>query len=227
MYYSTIIIILGQALIENDQLRCSLISRIVTGMNMIQYCSSEPLIILTGGKTGISKVSEASAMLEFIRKTYKNYNSNIILEENSKNTIENAINCDMLLNQRYDITENLDIQVVSNDFHIPRTKCIFDKILCHSKNEFRKIQYIKADSYLDKSVYRNKIQRPPDINLWSFRERLDIEKIAISKLKHDFSKYGINGPDDSQINEAFKAIQNLFNNNEGKNEDNNDEENKK
>jgi len=137
--------------------------------------------------------------------------ASIILESTSQNTIENALNCyHVIMND--ESLKPTKCSVVTSDFHIPRTRCIFNSIFSSSSSSANlrttSMCYIPSDSYLEKSLYRPLSLRPKDIDLWSLLERLDIELLAIDKLPDDMKRYGFTISNESIIS-ARKEIQAL------------------
>ena len=206
------IIVLGQSLLQNDVMRISLVSRIDTAMKIYNNLTQLlPIpncrIILSGGVTGSSNSSEAKVMKNYICKhnLFHNsveHNTTILLEEQSLNTIENAIHChDIIKCICFPFQSNASppsvsssvtpvVIIVSNDFHIPRVKCIF-KAVFESQSNY-KLLFQSSPSYLNKRIYRSDTKlRPRDIEEWSFLERLEIESKAINNLHNQFKQYDL------------------------------------
>ena len=191
-----VIIVLGQLLHRDNSLRDSLIHRLQGGLKLCQSTLNS-VLILSGGITSNNTLSEADAMNKWIdinSLPYKSYlNMEIILEKESKNTIENALNCKALLchNQTSNIQSVQSLTIVTSEFHIPRTQCIFNHIFNEINPKITcKLTYQPTDSLLNRIIYRPiRADRPIDINEWSLKERLEIEHNAILNIPKDMAKY--------------------------------------
>ena len=85
-------------------------------------------VILSGGFFSKKDISEAKFLARIIRKAGVP-DKDIILEEKSEDTIENAQNCLEIMNVRkFD-----SAVVVTSNFHLARVKYIFGKIFDNSK----------------------------------------------------------------------------------------------
>jgi uncharacterized SAM-binding protein YcdF (DUF218 family) len=106
-------------------------------------------IIFSGGKTGGENFpSEAAAMRAFMKKAFPEIpDSDIFLEENSKNTQENA-------EELKKITESFNqknIAILTVDFHTKRSKEIFER-------ENMKFETLSSENILlDRSEHYKKL----------------------------------------------------------------------
>ncbi len=131
----TAIIVLGQRLSDDGSLRQSCCSRIDKGIDLFVQ-NPNSVLILSGGNTNVAcDESEAKSMLKYIKRKYNKSlkYSNIILEEDSSNTIENCLNCKRIMNERKIFPRK--INVISNDYHIFRVQCIFQAIMLNSNSK--------------------------------------------------------------------------------------------
>lgn len=128
MRVKSAVICLGQLLCRNStsRLPSTLVSRIEKSVNIVESVNSS-LLILTGGDVAAVGITESKAMLDYIKEHYPNIANStaIICEEKSRNTVENALFCNEILDQ-HDINE---VTVVTNDFHAPRARLVFRAIL--------------------------------------------------------------------------------------------------
>lgn len=86
----------------------------------------EMTVVVTGGKGDDEHASEAQVMFDYL-VTHGIPEEQILLEDQSRNTVENMIFTNLLLaEQGYDVTE--EILVVSNGFHLARTRMLFERI---------------------------------------------------------------------------------------------------
>ncbi len=132
--FDNAIIVLGQRLNDDGSLRQSCCSRIDKGIDLLLQNPSSVLILSGGNTNGACEESEAKCMLKYIKRKYNNKSikySNIILEEESSNTIENCLNCQKIMKERNIIPKS--IKVITSDYHVYRTKCIFQAIM-HKNN---------------------------------------------------------------------------------------------
>lgn len=208
-----VIVVLGQALLQGNVPQLSLISRVLTALSLLRYKNVEEkyTLLLSGGTPthSSSTISEAAIMKNLVLSSYKEKDpfDSIILEYKSTNTIENAINCRSII---YDDPGCIPskVSVVTSDFHIPRTRCIFNNIF---ESLGSNMCYVSSDSYLDKCMYRSSSLRPKSIDMWSLPERLDVELLAIEKLPIDMKRYGFTVTDESlkQVREELQAMRKI------------------
>ena len=145
------IIVLGNKLLPNGDLSQILINRLDKTYELYKTGKYD-YIIVSGGKVGDSKYTEAYQMKRYLSELKIPVNK-IIKEEISRNTIENAKECLKIIN-------NLDVQkitVITSDFHLDRVKYIF-------KDFFENIiiEYVQSDNgfdenFLQKSILNEKI----------------------------------------------------------------------
>eukprot|EP01038_Epipyxis_sp_PR26KG_P005855 gene5855-8078_t len=191
---SSAIICLGQMLYKNITMPLSLQARVDQAISVYSKISNETAsdlggeitLIMTGGDVCSAGISESECMKEYILSSTSIYASQILTECHSRNTIENAFNC-------AEIVKNLKCEtifLITNDFHMPRAKLIFDCVFNDTVDE---IVAVSADSLCDKStrVIRAIEDRPIDMNMWSYVEKLEVEYNAISNIKDRLHKYGI------------------------------------
>lgn len=188
-----VIIVLGQALLQGSIPQVSLLSRVLMALSLIRQSTGGcQTLLLSGGVNAAfptSMISEAQVMEKLVHSYYgeKSIESNMMLESKSQNTIENAINCYEFVHSKPHSVSKCSI--VTSEFHIPRTRCIFDTVFSTMTD---RMHYVPSDSYLNKTQYRAELSlRPKNIDLWSLPERLDIELLAIDKLPEDMKKYGL------------------------------------
>lgn len=106
------IIVLGSRLKNND-VTSTLRHRLETAAF---YWKSHPdvVIMVTGGRTGASRISEARAMKEYLMSKHQIPSGCIIEEDESQTTIENFINC------RKIIPEDAVVAIVTTYYHMYR-----------------------------------------------------------------------------------------------------------
>lgn len=124
------IICLGHKLV-NDQMDLDLINRL---NKTIRYVKEDTTIILTGGITKGNALSEAHLMNAYLQKN--NIKNTILLEDESKTTVENIEN----IVRKYPEITNENVLLVSSDYHLFRAKLICKR--CGIKN----IQAVGCDS---------------------------------------------------------------------------------
>ncbi len=136
------IIVLGGGNDNNGQPSNSTIKRLDKCIEFLKKKSAK-YIILSGGRHRGYYVSEAKAMADYLIS--KGLSKEILLEEEAKDTIGNAYFTKVNLLESGKLFK---IAVITSNFHIPRTRYIFKKVL---GNSF-KISYISADSDLSNGV---------------------------------------------------------------------------
>ena len=93
-------------------------------------------IILSGGKKAHIN-SEASAMRDFIVSQYPEILPTLLLEERSKDTLENAFFTKVI---HIDPLEIKHVTIITNSFHMPRAKQIFTNLF----NPSYQLEFIEA-----------------------------------------------------------------------------------
>lgn len=118
------LIILGAGL-NGMQISRSLYERLLEGLN---YLNSKPnlKVVVSGGQGPGEEITEAEAMKNFLVSNGINSNR-IIIEDKSKNTYENFKFTKELLD-KFDGRENIKLRIISNNFHIFRSKMIAKRI---------------------------------------------------------------------------------------------------
>ena len=94
----------------------------------LEYLQENPdmTVVVTGGQGDNEPMSEAQAMYEYLT-SHGIPAEQILMEDQSTSTLENLRNASALLYQQgYDTTE--EILVVTNDFHLTRTRMLFKRV---------------------------------------------------------------------------------------------------
>jgi hypothetical protein len=145
--YSTIVICLGQALQQNQNMTVSLVNRverayrIATGLDDVL---GTPLsaVVFSGGDAVGCGVTEASAMLAHFQALGAQSGSvegkqstgdsvpALVLEEQSRNTLQNALYSLPLLAQYSSSART--VLLVTSEFHMPRARLMFQCVANHS-----------------------------------------------------------------------------------------------
>ena len=185
------IVILGQKLSETGSLSTNCKNRVVRGLELYQEelrqnWNSRCCIILTGGKTSEFKDSEAKVMkAELLRVCNDIDVDNIIMEEQAKNTIENALNCLSIVKSR-----GIDILfLVTSDFHIPRSEMVFNYVFKGHPCVIRRQPALST--YKQQHHPRQLPERPANREEWFLSELLEIEANATQALDRDLAKYQV------------------------------------
>lgn len=207
---SAAVVVLGQILYPNGTMPGPLVQRVEHSLAVIQHNLTEDKVhvIYSGADAALVGRSEALCMLDHFNSSVERQNLLSLclditkhLEENSKNTVENALNCKPII-------ECIGCQcvwIVTNEFHMPRTKLIFESVF-NSTNI--KLMWSSADSQLSRSgEYRALCNRPADSNLWSLSERLDWEINALMTLNKYLAKYNLGPISSCRIDVALKELQ--------------------
>jgi hypothetical protein len=194
---SAAVIILGQILEKDRSLPYSLQQRVLMGVSL--WCRKDEhigsdvqklsCIVLSGGDAAGIGLSEALAMKKYMSRYLHDTDSFVVLEQASKNTVENALNCkDILLSKGCQC-----VHLITNEFHMPRTKCIFECIFQSKPCLDAVIICHPANSRFEKGPYRRLEVRPPSAKMWRLCERLDWERNAIETLNDYLRDYKL-GP---------------------------------
>lgn len=94
----------------------------------LSYLEDHPdmTVVVSGGQGPDEHVSEARAMADYLMASGFP-EAQILLEDQSHNTVQNLICSNDLLNEKgYDTTQ--DIVVVSNGFHLTRVRMLWDRV---------------------------------------------------------------------------------------------------
>ena len=138
------IIVLGNKLLPNGDLSQILINRLDKTYELYN-AGKYDYIIVSGGKIDNSKYTEASQMKQYLIGL-KIPTNKIIKEERSRDTIENAVECQKII-------DNLDVQeitVITSDFHLERVKHVFNDFFQH-------VKYVSSNNGIDKEFLQKSI----------------------------------------------------------------------
>ena len=120
------IVILGHRLNPDGSISSTLQSRLDTAIHRWKK-DGRPLVICSGGQTtegeGANR-SEAKAMLQYLKKKEPRIASSCVLEENSQNTVGNAVESVHIL-KKHNIKK---VVLVTSDYHLPRASYIFEAV---------------------------------------------------------------------------------------------------
>lgn len=122
-YDTDCIVILGGG-IQGDQPGPSLKSRLAVGLDLMQK-NPDAQVIVCGGQSSNEICSEASVMYTWLVQHGAN-GARITMESESSTTIENLENAIAICAQKHWSTD--DMTVVSNEFHLYRTRRIMQKL---------------------------------------------------------------------------------------------------
>lgn len=206
---TTAIVILGQALDKpSGNLPRSLIGRLQTGWaiaSSLVVDAEAMLILLSGADTSKVGVSEANAMRQYAMENLGECTwGNVILEEEAMNTCENALFCtNILINKAKDCCI---VHLVTNDFHTPRAKCIFECVFEASHFRHAGLHCHPAPSGHAHGPYRSLSNRPSDVAEWRLCERLDWEHNAILTLNDYLAGYNLGPLTQDRIDKALTEL---------------------
>lgn len=141
----------------------------------------------------------------------------IILEENSNNTIENALCCKPIL-ESMEISSPFKLCIITNEFHIPRTEFIFRSMVSTlPRNELIDLQFFSAASHLPTNIFRKSVLRPMDMNDWSLLERLEVEMKSVSNIQDILRSNQLPPVSETiynallgRLNEAFENLSKIY-----------------
>lgn len=137
-----VILILSGGIDQNGKLPSRVINRLQEGLKLHTKHPSTP-ILLSGKYVHSCKnpppITEAKAMKNYLLK--QGCKANLILEEKAQDTIGNAyFSKPVLIQNNWD-----NLAIITSDFHIPRAKYTFEKILGPSY----KLTFFKAKAEID------------------------------------------------------------------------------
>ncbi|AKP67234.1 YdcF family protein [Companilactobacillus ginsenosidimutans] len=104
-----------------------LMSRLEKTLEVYHSMDDKPLIIVSGGRSSISKIQESTIMREFLLEQGVP-DSSIIVEGKSINTAENLEYSSILIRNHWEADSNPSIVIVTSEFHIPRAKRLTKRI---------------------------------------------------------------------------------------------------
>lgn len=123
-------------------------SRIDAAHQTLLNDGSQSYIILSGGRKSHS-TSEANAMRDFIWTHYPDMLERLLLEELSIDTLQNAFFTKVI---HIDPLEIKQLTIITNSFHMPRTKQIFKNLF----NELYQLEFLEAaDPEIDDKTMAN------------------------------------------------------------------------
>ena len=125
------IIVLGGYLVDGNKLTKALTKRLNLAIDLYEKQKHKPKIIVSGGMIRQETITEAEAMKNYLIKKGIS-EKNIIKEEQSRNTLENFKYSKEKL-KKLKINNNIDF--VSNNFHILRSKIYALKFKIKAKGE--------------------------------------------------------------------------------------------
>lgn len=247
------VLCLGLGLYPNGTAKDSLIRRCDKVLEIVRDLTGTGIpckLILSGGDAVGCNISEARAMFQYISSKVHVHNSllipgingpmqgfscstdhgrcTIVLEEKSKNTIENFLFSSACLPP---ITgKDFPLYIVSSDYHMPRASLLAKSILKSEwHNRFKMISTVSRQwqnsvtitdcqlsshsgsksCILEKSMYRTIKERPIDTEEWYLSEILDWETAGIQRLNAVLLKYGLPLVPSPSIDEALQSVRTL------------------
>lgn len=163
-------------------------------------------IIFSGGDAAHINISEAQAMKSFLDDNC-NFNiqqTKILIEDESNNTLENALCCLKYLDKQE------CLHLVTNEFHVPRAKLLFEHIVQVVNSINCIIHCHAADSKLEKTGrYRPKECRPVDQRQWRLSEVLDFEWNRIRSINNMLGRYKLQPICNDRIEQAIVELEML------------------
>jgi uncharacterized SAM-binding protein YcdF (DUF218 family) len=147
-------------------------------------------LIFTGAATASTNKSEAAAMLEACRSEVEG--AEVYLEENARNTVENAIYC-----LKYALAaEHKLVHLVTSDFHLPRAAAIFRHVL--RPYGISVVGYASTTQY---SLCVNDEEAP------TVSDVIKSEVRSLSGLNAYFQKYGLEEIDSSVVQQLITDVE--------------------
>ena len=102
-----------------------LLDRLDTALEHLEE-NPDMTVVVTGGQGDNEPTSEAQAMYEYLT-SHGVPEEQLLMEDQSTSTLENLQNTSALLHEQgYDTTQ--EILVVTNDFHLTRTRMLFERV---------------------------------------------------------------------------------------------------
>lgn len=220
--HSDYIIILGQklgreGLCANAKLR---VKEGVACWENLRSVGRQSRFILTGGVTSSIKISEASAMKEELLLCLKDrcdklqvlvdesFEDCIQAEEEALSTIDNAIKCLPLVTATSrDLTTPPTVHVVTSDYHMPRSLCIFKHVFASNAAIFARPA---ASVYEQQKFPRAREERPKNLEEWYLCELLEIEVNATKALPTKLRSYGLPDLPEYEVDQALAFIYDMY-----------------
>ena len=115
------VVILGAGLVRGDQIPLVLRHRLDTALAYLQD-NENTVAVVTGGLGAQATVTEAYAMGQYLLERGI-APQRIILEDKSTSTMENLNFSRILLDEKFGL-DNYSIVLVTNDFHLPRSRML-------------------------------------------------------------------------------------------------------
>lgn len=109
------VLVLGQSLTHNKMTR-NLVRRLTKGLEIYHRFNEQPLIVVSGGRTGLSELSEAQAMADYLMSKGLS-DQEVMIEDQSQDTATNMLYSKRLIHYRN--REETGVFVTS-DYHLVR-----------------------------------------------------------------------------------------------------------
>lgn len=142
------IVVLGFLTDPRNRLYRILISRLDKAAELYKKGSADMIVVTGGGRMKGAMGTEAHVMKRYLVKKGIRPNS-ILMEHESRNTIGNAFFTKRMIDGR---SRSPSLIVVTNDFHMPRSRFIFRKIFGNN----RKISFVESRTW-DAKVLRRAV----------------------------------------------------------------------
>lgn len=117
-------ILFGKQL-KSNQIDTDYRQRLKTILRLSPLIDKQTSIFLLGGITTPNNTSEARAALKFLLKKAPKLSENLILEEQSRNTLENLKQARTALKKE---NKTLDVHLITNRYHLHRCQTIADQL---------------------------------------------------------------------------------------------------
>ncbi|WP_137597093.1 YdcF family protein [Paucilactobacillus kaifaensis] len=120
-----VLLILGAGLTNGTQPGTELKRRLDKAIELNQINNNNPLIIVAGGQGPDERQTEAAAMKQYL-VTHAVNTEQIVMENQSRNTWENLVNSQQLINQKFNYQPT--VTVISSHYHLLRV-CLYARKL--------------------------------------------------------------------------------------------------
>jgi hypothetical protein len=211
-----VVVVLGQAL-DRGTVPRSLAGRLDTAAHLIhEETTARPtsvLVVLSGADTTGAGITEARAMRQYLDRALAPAAAaavTVVEEPAARNTVENALFCTDML-QAINVTcGGGGVNVVTNEFHVPRARAIFECVFHAKRFAPGHWTCVAAPSGLvNNGPYRPLPERPADVTAWRLCERLDWECHAIQTLNDYLAKYDLPPLPPARIDSALAELREM------------------
>eukprot|EP00121_Abeoforma_whisleri_P004590 Awhi_evm1s4149 len=220
-----VFVVLGQSLWPDGKPPSVLLDRVDHAASLYKQAlehvtttnHQQPFFYVSGADVKKVNKSEGQVMRDLLILRHNIDSSNIIMDSQAKNTIENAMQLDPILNVEIMKAETnqtpIEVIIVTSEFHMPRSSFVFKMVFREKiSNKLIKITCSPAPAVndCDRHCYPGKL----DINAYSIKQRLELERrLMLNTMIKWIQSYGhqCEGQDSEVFQNVLLDIEAMYN----------------